>query len=139
MIYFILDERANNVKIGYSHEPENRLRQLQTGSPSKLIMLAVIPGTITEERALHLMFHEYREVGEWFRYEGSLAVYIDNLLEIDLEKVEQFNFNKPVILTTQPLSSYLQTEKEPIVNNYYWLYVCMVVALVFGVSFMLKR
>lgn len=92
MIYFIHDPKTDQVKIGYSDNPDRRLKQFQTANGSPLVMLAVIPGLITEERRLHDQFSEYREKGEWFRYEGSLEVYIDSLFDIDIDKIASFNF-----------------------------------------------
>lgn len=119
MIYFILDKANDYVKIGYSHDPSKRLKQLQTGNSTSLEMLVVIPGMITEERALHETFREYRVRGEWYRYEGMLVVYIDSLLTIDFETVSGYNFGKANndkvssrLLETEPISSYINIDSK---------------------------
>lgn len=115
MIYFIKDYDNNYVKIGYSHDPQHRLRQLQTGSYSDLKILVVIPGTMVEEKALHKQFIDYRVRGEWYRYKGALEIYIDSLLAINTEAVETFKFNKAdyvPISITEPLSNYIHIDSK---------------------------
>ena len=69
MIYFIQDTSVLNIKIGFTGaaDAEDRLRQLQTGSPSGLILLATIPGEQKDEHALHERFKDARVHGEWFK------------------------------------------------------------------------
>jgi len=74
-IYFIL--AGEFVKIGIAKNPKKRLRDLQTANPVKLNLLYTIPGDETLEKTLHLIFDEYRESGEWFRYEYGLKSFID--------------------------------------------------------------
>lgn len=115
MIYFIRDTSSDFVKIGYSYEPENRLKQLQTGSVARLEIIVVIPGDMTEEKALHKKFIDYRVRGEWYRYEGALAVYIDNLLSIDFGVIENFSFGKTTTISTsitEPLSNYVRIDSK---------------------------
>lgn len=70
MIYFI--KALNTVKIGYSANPEKRLKELQTGNSEKLELLLTIPGNKESEKAFHLYFDRARLNGEWFRL-GSLG------------------------------------------------------------------
>lgn len=70
MIYFIQSKQY--VKIGFSDNPESRLRDLQTGSPHKLKLLATMPGCYQTETELHKVFADRRINGEWFRYDGML-------------------------------------------------------------------
>ncbi len=69
-VYFISDEQGT-VKIGISHEPNERLASLQTGHPEPLELLhAVSFRTSAEARmaesAMHHAFAEQRLNGEWF-------------------------------------------------------------------------
>lgn len=69
-VYFISDEQGA-VKIGISHEPGERLAQLQTGHPESLALLhSVSYRTSAEARAaetnLHTVFGAQRMNGEWF-------------------------------------------------------------------------
>ena len=65
MIYFIRSE-TGAIKIGFSTTPERRLSAMQTGSPVRLELLAVMPGTKQDERRLHARFKAQRGRGEWF-------------------------------------------------------------------------
>ncbi len=58
--------------------PKNRLRQLQTGSASKLHLLGVIVDKASRESELHALFAEDRIQGEWFRDTTRLRNYIDD-------------------------------------------------------------
>lgn len=82
-IYFIKEEENNNVKIGVSVNPVQRLQELQTGSPYKLIMIGFIEGGADEEKNIHREFAEerIRENGEWFRPSERLTTYIKQRIE----------------------------------------------------------
>lgn len=91
MIYFI--KGGGFVKIGYSKNPRARLKELQTGNPNKLKLLATMPGTYSTEATLHEMFKSQRAHGEWFHNNGKLTKCIhalrgdpDNAFEIRCPK-----------------------------------------------------
>lgn len=68
-IYFIQSDEG--VKIGYTvQHPNQRLKQLQTGSLSKLRLLHFFTDSDCKrlERRIHFMFRSYRAriKGEWF-------------------------------------------------------------------------
>jgi hypothetical protein len=77
VIYFIKDTVTLAIKIGYSKKPNERLGSLQTGNPSKLILLGTIPGNETDEATFHIKFAQYQLEGEWFKGE-----IIEQVLEI---------------------------------------------------------
>jgi hypothetical protein len=60
------------VKIGYSDYPDARIAMLQTGNPRKLTLLASIPGTMDDERALHAKHIADNILAEWFRDTPSI-------------------------------------------------------------------
>lgn len=70
MIYFI--QAGKYVKIGYSKDPSQRLKELQTSNPVKLKLLAILPGWYTTEAEFHRVFARFRVNREWFRYDGHL-------------------------------------------------------------------
>lgn len=82
VVYFITTKDALFVKIGFSTKPQERVQALQTSSPVKLSLLAMIPGTMETERYFHELFSDYRTDGEWFRLEGDLMFAI-TLLKSD--------------------------------------------------------
>lgn len=78
-VYFIQGQCGGAIKIGYSVNPEKRLKELQTGYPDTLVMLLMIPGSEATERALHRQFEASRLKGEWFRPDACI-----------IEKIKEF-------------------------------------------------
>jgi hypothetical protein len=82
VVYFMGCESF--VKIGLSACIEQRHRSIQHATPFTVSVLAVIErdgpsGIATLEAELHERFAAYRHRGEWFRYEGELADYVEGL------------------------------------------------------------
>jgi hypothetical protein len=72
-VYFITMEPDQYVKIGWAlRNPWSRMRELQTGCPEALRMMAAAPGTRDEERRLHETFAELHYRGEWFIMDHKL-------------------------------------------------------------------
>jgi predicted dienelactone hydrolase len=63
-VYFL--SSADRVKVGYSVEPARRISALSTASPFPIVVIATIPGTEAEERAIHRGLSSSRRYGEWF-------------------------------------------------------------------------
>lgn len=78
-IYFIQGEYGGAIKIGFSKNPEGRLKQLQTGYPDTLKMLCLVPGSNKDESDLHLEFQNFRLNGEWFKPEREIFDKIESL------------------------------------------------------------
>lgn len=80
MIYFI---RSYNqyIKIGRSINLEERKNGLQTASPIKLRIKAVLPGDSKTESGLHKLFSHLRVRGDLFRYSEELKWYLRALQE----------------------------------------------------------
>lgn len=78
-IYFIQQGDDGAIKIGYSTNPEKRLKSLQTGSAYPLKMLLTIEGSEDQEKALHDQFAAYQLQGEWFRPVDALLAAIREL------------------------------------------------------------
>lgn len=72
-IYFVAAPAQGLVKIGYTTNMKERLSALLTGSPVKLDILKVIPGSYVDERGWHRRWAIYRTRGEWFRLEGGAS------------------------------------------------------------------
>jgi len=67
-IYLVACEQPLSVKIGFTTKhPRARLKQLQTGNPSKLKLMGWYPGSLQAEREIHDSLGEFRMQGEWFR------------------------------------------------------------------------
>lgn len=54
------------VKIGYSQDPDKRLRSLATGSPWDLFIIKTWPAEKQDERRIHSQMSKYRDRLEWF-------------------------------------------------------------------------
>ncbi len=76
-LYIICDSSESTVKIGYSRDPQSRLRSLQTGYPLPLRVYHSV--LVSEdrvrllERKLHQEMSIYRTRGEWFKIGASQA------------------------------------------------------------------
>lgn len=75
-IYFIQSE-SGEIKIGYSCNVSNRLRDLQSSNPKKLYILRIIPGTKNLEIALLAKFSKYKIQGEWFHPAKEIFDFIE--------------------------------------------------------------
>jgi len=80
MIYFAAKEKF--VKIGYSKDPEKRLRQLQTGCPERLKIICTISGDKKLEKKIQRLFWRNLEADEWFILTPGLQMYIRRLAEL---------------------------------------------------------
>jgi len=77
-VYLMFDPTRNRIKIGYSKNPESRLKTLRTPIP-ELRLLKWIPGSKKDEASLHRKFKHLREPGEWFTGDPSLIAFIESL------------------------------------------------------------
>lgn len=72
-VYFITAEPDEFVKIGWSlNNPLGRMRDLQTGCPEALRLMAYFPGSLEDERRLHRTFAELQYRSEWFFLQHKL-------------------------------------------------------------------
>lgn len=78
-VYFA--RAGERVKIGKARDVAARLRELQTSAPFKLELMAVMPGSFEEERAVHDRFKHLRVVGEWFELRDDLLTFIFGVRE----------------------------------------------------------
>lgn len=74
-LYFIGAD-VGPIKIGCSHNPKARLKELQTSSPYKLRILAILEDAGFEEAAYHQWFAAHRLHGEWFEPHDALLTEI---------------------------------------------------------------
>lgn len=78
-IYFLHASISQTIKIGTTTSFGARLRNLQTGSPSRLIALSAIHVPVEfgqrVERAIHAKFSHLRTRGEWFRADPELVMF----------------------------------------------------------------
>jgi len=77
-IYVIAADELGPVKIGFSADPKRRLRQLQTGQATKLVLYHTeeFPATMIKvmEKQIHNENRYRRMAGEWFNMSVSDAI-----------------------------------------------------------------
>lgn len=77
VIYFVRCESADGlIKIGFATNVEARVSDISLLCPYPLTILAITPGTISEEMRLHHRFRDSRVRGEWFRPSPELTKMI---------------------------------------------------------------
>lgn len=82
-VYFIQSGGAQGpIKIGRAEDVDARLRELQTGNPQKLTLLATMRGGRAAERTLHARFRTSRIRGEWFVPSPELLEVIEHAAEV---------------------------------------------------------
>ena len=77
-IYFIQDGEGGNIKIGFSGNPNERIKQLQTGNGKVFIPLLIQEGNEKNEDSYHEMFKEHHLHGEWFKPHDSILLFINS-------------------------------------------------------------
>ena len=67
-IYLIKCETDSQYKIGVSKSPQRRLKQIQTGNPSKVSLITTYQSEIAYkiEKVLQRRFSHLKKEGEWF-------------------------------------------------------------------------
>lgn len=76
-VYFVQDSHSGAIKIGKADRPEQRIKELQTGTPYPLTMLGVVPADRNTEADLQKRFTDARIRGEWFLPEPDLLAFIN--------------------------------------------------------------
>lgn len=75
-VYFATCREASAVKIGSSVDPHSRLYEIQVGCPLEILIEAVVPGGVEQERAMHRRFEDDLIRGEWFRLTEMIEAII---------------------------------------------------------------
>jgi hypothetical protein len=84
-LYFIkscnnlIPDHRGYIKIGKSWDPYGRLRELQTGNPHRLKIIAIINGGYIYERYCHKLLAHLHVRGEWFEYTEEIDMVIEKL------------------------------------------------------------
>lgn len=90
-LYIVQSDITGDIKIGRSKNPRKRLKQLQTGSPTKLKLLVEIPNAGYYEKILHKKLEKYkiRKRGEWFSFNctGNLPDWLTEAIDWDIANI----------------------------------------------------
>jgi hypothetical protein len=81
MIYFIQDTVTRAIKIGYSTNPQKRLKDLQHSNQNKLVLLYAMQGELEHEAELLQRFDKFKMEGEWFK--GEIAGAVSQIIAAD--------------------------------------------------------
>lgn len=84
---------AGYIKIGWSTDIRSRIDALQLGVPETLKVYGIIFGDRRTEPTLHRRFTAQRLRGEWFRYEGELKIWVDDLAKQEI-RPEQIRLDR---------------------------------------------
>ena len=80
-VYFIATvthKKLKQVKIGVAKDVFARLAEFQTGNPTRLEIIAIVPGGgCNLEKELHRMFRRSKVLGEWFNWTVPMQEWID--------------------------------------------------------------
>lgn len=104
-VYLIGADGVSRVKIGKSDDPKKRLSGMQTGSPVRLVLLALIDcgkdasGT---EQMLHEKFRDNHTGGEWFDATPEIIQYFNRFDQDGLLNGKRLPFGEvPVPISTR--------------------------------------
>lgn len=76
-VYFLYSPQLKKVKIGHSHGVLDRIFTLSGMSPDeKQVLLAIYPGTLSDEDYLQTYFHYINSHKEWFYLDQELISLI---------------------------------------------------------------
>jgi hypothetical protein len=80
-LYLIHDETFDTLKIGRSKNPKSRLNQLQCATSNSLNILFVKKDLGSKEKELHGLFDKLRLSSEWFKNDGQIIKYFNEILQ----------------------------------------------------------
>jgi len=101
-VYIIQMGNSNNYKIGKSYDSFNRSKQLQTGNPSRLLVLNAFYCKDVDklEKIIHMNYNKYILIGEWFTFNSTvLSECITFILKTIAEIHESANSENNEIAT----------------------------------------
>ena len=89
-LYIIRMGNFTKYKIGKSYDSFNRLKQLQTGNPYRLLVLnAFYCDNIDDlEKIVHIQYASYRLTGEWFSFNDTV---LSDCINFILKKICEIN------------------------------------------------
>lgn len=93
MIYIVRAQGTDLYKIGFTaRQVEERLKEVQTGSPYPLKIIHTFDGSQDDEKRMHLEFKQFLIHGEWFKLnEERLLGLIVNLIFSPDRRITFFN------------------------------------------------
>lgn len=90
MIYAIEAVGLDRVKFGRAKNPASRIRELSTGSPVPLRLVAAVGWHDEKERFIHAAFAEFRLAGEWFSMTGRVSELVRTMMSRDMSEEDKY-------------------------------------------------
>jgi hypothetical protein len=88
-VYYVTTAESGRVKIGFTrNNPAQRMKELETGSPFELCVIACEPGSERDERDLHNRFFRDRLHGEWFTLSPELKEHIREVNRAEMARAD---------------------------------------------------
>lgn len=91
-IYVIEESGTENIKVGISYSPEERLKLLQTGNPRKLTLIHKFEGTHRTEADIHEKLRKFNIKGEWFKPPKGFLDSLNDLEEVERKHMKMVSF-----------------------------------------------
>lgn len=97
-MYLYVMKAGNRCKIGKASDPQRRLKELQTGNPFDLELLAAFKCKSQShafylEKLAHKVFARYRINREWFKYRSEIYRFCINLDKQQREEARALDLN----------------------------------------------
>jgi Meiotically up-regulated gene 113 len=83
LVYIVQGNDAGPCKIGFTTNPERRLKTLRNATFSDLRVVRLLDGDRTTERWLHQRFSHQRINGEWFAYDEDMLTVVPPVDAVD--------------------------------------------------------
>lgn len=84
---YIIEAQGGLAKIGCARAPDQRLATVRTHSPLPTRLVAMWPGVIADEMALHRRFERQRTHSEWFRVEDEFLCFMAEVRGRGLDRI----------------------------------------------------
>lgn len=94
---YLLESSIGTVKIGCSRNPQARADLVSAHSACPVRLVAIIPGDHRAEHEFHVRFAAYRSHSEWFRNEGPVLDFFQQVFGKGLGDVPEW----PDVTTTK--------------------------------------
>ena len=91
MTLYVAEAQNNMIKIGSSILPKRRVSDLCAMSPVKVRLIAIMPGEIAEELALHKRFAASRAWSEWFYMTPAVKAFVRAVQGQGIDFIEDWN------------------------------------------------
>jgi hypothetical protein len=88
---YVIEARNGLIKIGCSQNPAGRAATVATHSPVQTRLIAMWPGAMADESALHTRFRDFRQHREWFCIVGPVAEFVATNFGRGLESVQSWD------------------------------------------------